>query len=224
MDEFPPNAHNKRERPDQIKPTPEVPEKRVEKVVEGKVIRRKKSLGKRLKEHFLGNDSASVGEYVMDSVLIPALKDMIADATRSGVEHFLFGGEDRRYGNRGRTTSRGRGLTREPVNYSRYSRNYDDRPPFPPNDRRTPSRRNRNNHNFDDIILATRVEGQEVIDRLYMLMEKYEVVTIADLYDLLGLTSAYTDDGWGWTDLRGATVRHTRDGYLLDLPSPEPLD
>lgn len=223
MDEFPPNAHKKRERPDQIKPTPDVPEKRVEKVIEGKVIRRKKSLGKRIKEHFLGNDSASVGEYVLDSVLVPAFKDMIADATRSGVEHLLFGGEDRRYGNRGRTVSRGRGIgMREPTNYQRMSRPVDDRPPF--GDRRAPSRRNRTQHNFEDIILATRVEGQEVIDRLYMLLEKYDVATVADLYDLLGLTSAYTDDGWGWTDLRGATVRHTRDGYLLDLPSPDPLD
>lgn len=223
MDEFPPNSYAKRERPDQIKPAADVPEKRVEKVVEGKVIRRKKSLGKRLKEHFLGNDSASVGEYVLDSVLIPALKDMVADATRSGVEHFLFGSEDRRYGSRGRTT-RSRGSREQRTDYARYSR-MDDRPPFPPTDRRpTPNRRTRGSHNFDDIILATRVEGQEVIDRLYFLLEKYEVATVGDLYELLGLTSEYTDDSWGWTELRGATVRHTRDGYLLDLPRPEPLD
>jgi hypothetical protein len=55
------------------------------------------------------------------------------------------------------------------------------------------------------------------------LIEKYETVSVADLYELLGVTSSYTDEKWGWVDLREATIRRVRDGYLLDLPKPESL-
>jgi hypothetical protein len=72
--------------------------------------------------------------------------------------------------------------------------------------------------------LATRVEAEEVIDRLFDVVSRYETATVADLYEMVGVTGNYTDDKWGWTDLRGASVQRVRNGYLLDLPRPEPLD
>ena len=79
-------------------------------------------------------------------------------------------------------------------------------------------------HDFDEIVLDQRAEAEEVIDRLYDVVSRYESATVADLYDLVGLPSTHTDHKWGWTDLRGAGVSRIRDGYLLDLPDPEPLD
>ncbi len=55
------------------------------------------------------------------------------------------------------------------------------------------------------------------------LIEKYETVSVADLYELLGVEASYTDEKWGWVDLRDAGIRRVRDGYLLDLPKPESL-
>jgi hypothetical protein len=86
------------------------------------------------------------------------------------------------------------------------------------------SQRGRAKHDFDEIVLDQRAEAEEVIDRLYDVVNKYEQATVADLYDLVGLSSTHTDHKWGWTDLRGAGVSRIRDGYLLDLPDPEPLD
>ena len=79
-------------------------------------------------------------------------------------------------------------------------------------------------HKFDDIILATRHEAEEVVDRLFDLMSRYDQVTVSDLYDLVGISRPFTDEQFGWTDLRGAGVTRVRDGYLLDLPRPETLD
>jgi hypothetical protein len=55
-------------------------------------------------------------------------------------------------------------------------------------------------------------------------VSRYESASVADLYELVGLSSVHTDNRWGWTDLTGAGVSRIRGGYLLDLPEPEPLD
>ena len=89
---------------------------------------------------------------------------------------------------------------------------------------RVMSRQARSRHDFDEIVLETRAEAEEVIDRLFDLVSRYESATVADLYELVGLPSSHTDHKWGWTDVRGAGATRTRDGYLLDLPEPRPFE
>lgn len=227
MDEFPTNAHTKRERPERVKEDEkdlDVKKPRVEKkIVANKVVRRKKTLGTRFREVFLGADADTVREYIIMDVMIPAAKDMITDAVSGGVERMLFG-DSQHGGRRSRSRSRGPNVY---TSYDRYSsRDRRDRPPFRDDRRDRPalSRRARENHDFDDIVLATRAEADEVIDRLYDLIREYDAASVSDLYRMLGETPAFTDDKWGWTDLRGSRVRHVRGGYLLDIPRPEPLD
>jgi hypothetical protein len=188
------------------------PTKKIEKIVAGEVVRRKKTLRKRFAETFTGGDMRSVGNYVLFDVLLPAAKDTIADATSQGIEKMLFG--------EARSTSRRHGIKNGGhISYNRFSS---------PTSRREapsgPSRRARATHDFDEIILATRGEAEEVIDRLFDLVSRYEQATVADLYELLGVTGTYVDDKWGWTDIRGAGVTRVRNGYLLNVPKPEPLD
>lgn len=214
MDEFPSNSEKSRGRPER-KEQP----KKVERVVQGKVVRRKKPLGKRFVEAFLGDggDRRSVGSFITESIVIPALKETLADAFQQGLEVMLFG--------EARSTSRRTGRRPGeygPVAYHRMSRpGRDD-----PRDRNTPreiSRRGRANFDFDEIILSTRVEAEEVIDRMFDLVANYEVATVADLYDLCAIDSNFTDQKWGWEDFRGAGIQRVTSGYLLDLPRPEPI-
>ena len=72
--------------------------------------------------------------------------------------------------------------------------------------------------------MASRTEAAEVIDRLFGLVERYGSASVADLYDMLDINKYPVDERWGWIDLRGATVTHVRNGYLLDLPKPEPIE
>lgn len=221
MDDFPSN----RQQPSPDRPSREdgpgkhEPEKKVTRVVEGEVIRRKKPLGKRFKELLLGGDSRSVGEYVFMDVLVPAIRDMISDAATTSIERMVYGGDVRPHHRR--PSQRGGGLGN--VRYDRIGAPVGRRED--PRDRgRDLSRRARATHDFDEVILPTRVEADEVLTSMFDLLDKYEVATVADLYQLVGVTSKYTDDKWGWTDLRGSGVTRTRGGgYLLDLPEPEPL-
>lgn len=86
------------------------------------------------------------------------------------------------------------------------------------------SRRARASHDFQEIVLRTRAEADAVIDAMMDYMHKYEQVTLSDLYDLVGIQGTFADEKWGWRDLRGAGPTRINEGYLLDLPRPEPLD
>ena len=185
---------------------------KVEKVVTGTVVTRKKPLGRRFKETFVGGDAKGVGEYVVVDVLVPAAKDMIVDGFTQFIER-MFYQESRstlRYG-----SSRYRSGGHTP-----YNRMSDPRRREEP--RR--ERRNRALHNFDEFILETRAEASEVLDRLHARIDKYGAATVADLYDMLGETGNYTDVKYGWVDLQGSGISRVDGGYLLDLPRPEPLD
>ncbi len=86
------------------------------------------------------------------------------------------------------------------------------------------SRRGRAQHDFDEIVLQSRAEAEEVIDRMFDILSRFDSVTVADLYELTGIKSNHVDNKWGWTDLQGSSVSRIRNGYLLDLPAPDPLD
>lgn len=191
--------------------------KKVEKVIIGDVVRRKKPLRKRFSEVFVGGDAGSVWSFVAIDVLVPAAKDAIADAFSQGIEKMLFG-EARSVGRR-----TGRRPNDSYIAYNRYGTGNRPDPGARDRDRPQMSRRGRANFDFDEIILPTRVEAEEVIERMFDLVSKYDMVTVADLYDLVGVQGNYTDEKYGWEDIRGTGVTRVSNGYLLDLPRPEPI-
>lgn len=210
MDQFPGNS----KRPERIRDNPP---KKVERVVQGEVVRRKTPLGRRMTQNLIGGDAQSVWGYMFGEVLVPAARDMIADALTGGVERAIFG--DSAAGrSRGRNRS-SRGRTDYQSSFTRgRSSSYRDEP------RRELSTRARSTHSFDEIVLDQRVEAEEVLDRLDAMLDKYESVTVADFYELCGVSSNYTDQKYGWTNIAGASVQRVRGGYLMRMPPPEPLD
>ena len=56
------------------------------------------------------------------------------------------------------------------------------------------------------------------------LIATYGLVSVADLYDLVGIAGSYTDNKYGWTDIRNASVVRVRDGYVIKLPRALPLN
>ena len=187
--------------------------KNISPVVQGGAVRRKKSLRKQFKETFVAGDARTAIHYVIFDVLLPAAKDMVVEAGSQGIEKLIFG------------ESRRRGSTRPqagPTGYVSYNRMSTGSRLSGP--QRAMSRQSRARHNFDEIVLDNRSEAEEVIDRLFDLVSRYESASVADLFELVGLPSAHTDNRWGWTDLSGAGVSRIRGGYLLDLPEPEPFE
>ena len=183
-------------------------DKQVVKVTSGKVMQKRKSLGKKFAETFLGDDIESVSSYILHDVIIPAAKNMMSDTVSNGIEMLLFGQVK---GSRTR-----RDGSKSHVSYSSY---YDrDKKPT------RPSARNTSRHNFDDIILETRGEAEEVLSHLVDLTEDYGMASVADLYDLVGITSNFTDNKYGWDNLSSASVNRVKDGYLISLPRTTVLD
>lgn len=202
--EFPPNSARSKV---EAEPTEE---KKVEAVVTGEVQRRKKPLGKRFQDTFFGGDARGTAVFVIGSVLIPAAKDMLVETGQQFIERMVYGDTKRRSFNRGPNPA-------GHISYNRMAPS--DRPPAP-----SMSRRARARHEFDEIVIPSRGEAEEVLDRMFDLLSRYDSVSVADLYELTGVQSAHTDQKWGWVDLRGSQVTRTRSGgYVIDLPEPSPL-
>ena len=211
--EFPSNSKISKSNPEK---TPD--EKKLEKVISGNVKRQKRGIGKRIAETLLEDTTQSVGDYIFHDVLVPAAKSMICDIVGWGgfAEMLLFGSV--RHDNR-ITRQGGRSFTSY-GSYFNSSLRDKDRDPRD----RTLSRTSRSRHEFDDLVLDTRGEAEDVLERLVDQTVDYGRATVADLYDLVGVTSEFTDNKYGWTDLRDASVNRVHGGYLINLPKAVLLD
>lgn len=204
MTDYKANSHKVREE----QKSKEVVKKDIQPVAKAKT--KKKSEVKKFADVFIAEDITSVKDYVVNDVLIPAAKKAISDIITNGVDMILYGeakGRDRRRDGGSR------------VSYTKYYER--DRDRDRDYDR---SRTRRSVYDYDDIILDTRGEAEDVLNRMDDLIDAYGMVSVADLYDLVGISGNYTDNKYGWTNLRNAEVRRTRDGYLLKLPKALPFD
>lgn len=189
---------------------PKEAKKEIEKVVVGEVIIKKKSLGQKIKDTFVEADFKSVMRYVVSDVLIPAARNMIVDASTKGVERMMYG--DRAYQRRG---SGGPRITyNSPIN-----RDYRSPLTRPPSQLGSPHPRAGRN----DFILASKEEASLVLERMNDILEMYEVVSVADLNELVGFPTSFVDQKWGWVYLGDTQIRQVREGFMIDLPPAEPI-
>ena len=179
---------------------------RPEKIVKGTVKRKKKPLGEKAAELFIGEEFKNVVNYILYDIIIPEAKKAISDSVSDGIEMLLFGSK------RNDKKEVGRSGYRSYTSYSNPSR------------RETRPISTRNRRRFDDIILESRDDAEHVIDEMLELIDIFGMVSVADLYDLVGISGDYTDNNYGWTTLRTANVRRVRSGYLIELPPPILID
>jgi hypothetical protein len=205
------NSHKTRE-----KSSDDAPKERrkVEKVITGSVVQKKKTLGSKVAETFMGENLKSVAVGVLMDVVIPKAKDMFLDALNQGAERAVYGET------RGRSSSTRD--VRRPTSYNgMYNGGGSSRDE---SSSRSFSQQSRATHNFDDIVLETRGEAERVLTELCNLIDDYETATVADLYELVEITPNFQDDKWGWVDLGPASISRQRKGFLLNLPRPIDLD
>ena len=202
MENYKPNSHKSKE---ENKALPDEREK-LEKVIKG-TAKTKKNEMRKLRDVFISEDVKSVKSYILMDVLVPAIKDAIEDIVTNGIRMVL----------RGETSAR----KSSPASKISYNRIYDSKIN---NDRfardSSPSIR----YSYDDIILESRGEAEDVITRMEEIIEEYGFVRVADLYDLVGITGDYTDNKYGWTSIRSAEPVRVRNGYMLRLPRAVPLN
>lgn len=176
---------------------------KVEKVVSGTVKTKKKTGLNKMANVFISEDAGNVKSYILMDVLVPAVKKAISDIVTNGIEMMLYG-----------ETGRKKNSNSSRISYRDY---YKD-------DRRSRDRTiSRSSYDYDDIILETRGEAEDVLSRMDEIMDTYGIVSVADFYDLVGVTGSFTDNKYGWTNIRSANVLRTRDGYMIKLPKATPI-
>ena len=182
-------------------------EKKVEKIISGNVVARKKSIGRKMFDTFVQEDAGTVKNYILTDVVVPTIKRAIVDT----VQLVLYG----------HTSSNNRnGSNRSTyVSYEQYYAR------DPRNRQRTVDRRANSVYECQEVTLEDRGDAEDVLRSMNNLINIYRVVSVADLYDLVGMPTNYTDNNYGWTDLTGTRIIRDRDGYfILDLPKPSPID
>jgi hypothetical protein len=205
MDNYKPNSRVSKNK--EVKDKEEVKKEKVEKIVKG-VVKSKKKNG--FFGSFLSGDFTDIKDYIIQDILIPTVKHAIEDVVTNGISMLLNNGE----------TPKSRKSTRSSrISYREYYEREDrDR------DRNDRGRSRTSGYSYDDVILETRNEAEDVINRLDELIDVYGMASVADLYDLVGISGQYTDNKYGWTSVASATHTRVRDGYLLKMPRAIPLN
>lgn len=186
----------------------------LDKAVSGLVITKEPGTFKKLFGMFVVGNFKNAIDYVLVDVIVPETKRIVMDAISSIGNTIFYDDSRRRSGYtryEPRYTSVVNGPSRRDYRSSSESRN------------RTLSEKERSTHDFSGIIIENRGEAEDILNKLSEEIDAYGSATVANLYQLVGLQASFTDENWGWTDLRGARVRTVRGGHLLDLPRTEDL-
>ena len=105
----------------------------------------------------------NVKSYIMQDIIVPAIKDVILDAVRA-----FLGVNGRSGDNRRPTASR--------ISYKDYYGRKDDRPTA-----NTP--RNRSGYDYEDYVITNRGEAEDVLSRMDEMISVYGMVSVAELFE-----------------------------------------
>lgn len=187
----------------------------LEPLTSGKV--RKKTLVERLVSSLIGpNGLKSVTTHVGHNIIMPALKQMTANALKAGVDQTIFG-QPQQPNNNNQFYNQG--------NYAQGSR-----PPIQPYNAmyrqpQQPVNLAPAEVNVDysrlEFTIRTYEEANYVLNRLRDHLGKFGVVTMAQYYNLISQPTEVTHYNWGWNDLTAASVRGVQGGYVIDFPPVE---
>lgn len=194
MEEYRPNSHRSRELVEKRDG------KKFEKVISGSAKTKKKNAVSRFSDVFVSGDVSKIKEYVIMDILVPGVKKGISEIIDYTKDTILYGEP---------------GHSKKPSKYP-YRNCYERE-----RDRRRPARRA---YDYEDVVLDTRGEAEDVLYRMDEIVGTYGFVSIGDLYDLVGIDGNHTDNKYGWTNILSAKVVRVGDGYIIKLPRPMPLD
>lgn len=196
---------------------------KLDSVVTGTVTKRKRSIGTRIKDIFFGGDARDAISNVASEVIFPAIRNVIVDAGTEGIRRMVYGESATRqaprassgvgkYGSRTTYAHPVRRPQQNPYPRDAYAVLPDQAPRLQPR-----------GGIGSDIILNSRDDAALVVERMSDILDQFEKVSVADLYDLLGMPTSMQDNKWGWRVLPSPGIAQVRDGWLIELPNAEPI-
>lgn len=201
MDDFPAQSHKSREPREVLPVTTEA----------GRV--RKTPAGRRFRETFIQGDAQSVWSSMIWDAFLPGVRDNVANAIHEGIDALLGGmsGGARRTHSRYSSSRNGISVNRHSPDkvLTGRSERYDDDA--------------RRNQDVSVIEIDSRVEAEEVLSQMNLIIDQHDVCTLADFYQMVRITPQHTDYKFGWEELGNARVVHSKGSYYIDLPRPSQL-
>lgn len=208
MQDYKPNSHRfKESQPGATKPAaPE--EKKVEKVVSGKVTAKPKSGLAKFVETFFAEDLSKVKDYIVKDVIIPTAKDTLWTIIARGSERFIFG-------------ENGHSPKNSKLPFINYNNLFKSNTPAP----QSSGSSNSSQYSVDHIILEDRGDAEKVLAAMHGHINEFGEVSISTLYELIGEPIGdFMSTRWGWRSLNTAGIMRTSSGgYKLELPRPVSL-
>ncbi len=181
-------------------------DKKITKVVDGKVTVKKTPAYKKLAQSFIQEDSKTIWDYFFNNIFIPALKKGAEELLHVALYGANSGGKRPDYGYSPRSS----------VSYKSY---------YPEKDKEI--KRNYSNAKYDDLTFNTRDDAEKVLMCMDELVDTYGYVNLQEYYRLSGVPEeniAYTYRNYGWKDIHTANVEMLGpEEYIINLPRPLPL-
>ena len=176
------------------------------------MARRKKSLMEEFKDSFITNDKIDIGTYLVKDVVVPTIQNTILDYLSMRFFGASQAGRNRGYGYGKSIFDYGREVFGY-GNRTNYGGSYNyGRQTGGPN-LNNPDRR----IDYHDIILLNAQDAKTVVDYMRNRIMRYNEATVSDLFSCIGITSAYTDDDWGWTNPSDIGIKRVPEGWLIDV-------
>lgn len=184
-------------------------EKKFSKVTTGKVTVKKKSNAKKLADVFILGDMEQVKQSLINDLLIPGTKNLLYNIANTALSMLFFNNQ-------------------RPMN-GYWQPNQYQQPPRPYQTTSYSSFYTQNQYQQQapvqsgysqnqEIVFGSRVDAENVLDQMNGALATYGQVSVADFYDLMGITTSYVDYSYGWYNLSGAHVRAVNGGFVIDFP------
>ena len=184
----------------------------------------KEQLGKKLKRIFLSEDVDHLGEYIFWDVLVPSVQNLFSDMLHTVADVSFSGGRGRR------SIASRDSLQRTAALYIRSSANggsiYN----------RQSIQTVQTIRSIDDFmafIYDVKDDALYVLNAMEQEISDYGVCTVQNVYGYLksrGIVvekepgNYYTNNDWGWTDIKNTKIIRVKNGWMLDLPKPKQID
>lgn len=203
MQDYKPNSNRFKESQKEMTTTAAPEQKKVEKVVVGKVTAKPKGPVAKFFENFLVEDFNKVTDYILKDVLVPTIKDTIWTIIARGSERMLYG-------------ESGHAPKNSKLPFVNYGGLFKSSTPMAQNNVSNST----NQYSVDNIILEDRGDAEKVLMAMNAHIAEFGEVSISTLYELIGEPIGdFMSTRWGWRSLNTAGIMRTSNGgYKLDLP------
>lgn len=181
------------------------------KVIDSDVKISKHNPRTKLSDVFIAKDIHSVGYTLVDDILIPEIKKILDSLVSNGF-HMLL------YGEPNRTKPKNGSLPGAKIAYQNF---YSEGKSAIAT---TKTNKITSYTEYDRMIFSSKEEAETILDIMNESIETYGQVSILDLYDMVGISSMYASDNYGWKNLSKAYSERCADGYILRLPKAQPLN